>query len=175
MKMRLFALLVFSLALTSCHRNLFDEDEIRTNALGYMQAVGDYNFDDAIPYCTRHTRENTLVFFKYLLQHSDTSFVNSNRPSVFTIHRITQLDDTTASVYYHKSTPIKEFDDTLLVVYEDGQWLADVHLANVPYMSELKKGRKSVDEFPRHFTIYHPADSLTPEILHPSTPNTSKQ
>lgn len=34
-----------------------DEKEIRANAKGYLQAVGDYHFDDALPYASRHTRE----------------------------------------------------------------------------------------------------------------------
>ncbi len=133
-------------ALVACKGNLYNEEEIRTNALGYLQAAGDYHFDEAVPFCTRHTRENTLETFRYLLAHSDTAYINSNRPSVFTIHKICQLDDSTASVHYHKSTPIREVDDSLTLRYEDGHWLADVRLAAMPVLNREKPQRQA---FPR--------------------------
>lgn len=174
MKFKSLSLTVFSLLFVACQSNSnYNEEEIRANALGYLQAVGDYHFDDAIPYCTLVTRENTLTTFKYLLDHSDTAYINSNRPSVFTIHKICRLDDSTARVYYHKSTPIKEMDDSLMVVYENGQWLADFRLKSIPYVSEMKKGRRSVSELPRGYTVAHPADSLKREML--TAPLTKKE
>lgn len=165
MKLRLLSLALAAFLFVSCSNGVYNEDEIRTNALGYLQAVGDYHFDEAIPYCTLVTREKTLATFKFLLDHSDTAYVNSNRPSVFTIHKIRQIDDTTARVYYHKSTPIKEMDDSLRVVYEEGHWLADFRLKSIPYVNEMQKGRKSVSELPRDYTVAHPADSMKREML----------
>lgn len=170
---RLLLIAAGLLLLVACRHNPYDEEEIRTNALGYLQAVGDYHFDEATPYCTRHTQEKTLPTFNYLLEHSDTHYVNSNRPSVFTIRRVRQLDDTTASVHYHKSTPIQETDDSLVLVYEEGRWLADVHLGPIPYINAGKLERKPVSELPRGL-VRHDASSLPRGALNPSQPDTEK-
>ena len=115
-----------------------EEKEMRTNALGYLQAMGDYHIDEAKPYCTRHTREITIPTLNFLMSQADTAFINSNRPSVFTIKKIVRLSDTTASIHYHKQTPIKSINDSLLLRYEEGRWLADVRLAPLPYMNNHK-------------------------------------
>lgn len=155
-----------ALALVSCRQNTYSEEEIRANALGYLQAVGDYHFDEATPYCTRQTRENTLPTFNYLLEHADTAFVNANRPSVFSIHKVNKINDTTARVHYHKSTPIKEMDDSLTVLYEEGHWLADVRIKPLPFGNGKKLERRPLSEIPRGLTP-HPASTLKPEMLAP--------
>ncbi len=118
----------------TCH----EEKEMRTNALGYLQAMGDYHIDEAKPYCTRYTRENTIPTLNFLLSQADSAYINSNRPSVFTIKKIVRLSDSTASIHYHKQTPIKSINDSLLLRYEDGHWLADVRLTPLPYMNNQK-------------------------------------
>lgn len=164
----ILAACTLSLLLSACSSS-YNEKEIRANALGYLQATGDYKLDEAIPYCTRITRERTIPTLQFLLDHTDTNYINSNRPSVFTLYSVRQLDDSTASVQYHKSTPIKEVDDSLVLRLEDGHWLADVRLGNIPYVNNIKAGRRPVSEIPRNL-VPHPADSLTPEMLRPKLP-----
>lgn len=144
-----------------------DEKEIRANAKGYLQAVGDYQFDDALPYASRHTREKSIPVFKELLEYSDTAYVNSNRPSEFTFHEVRRINDTSAVIYYHKHTPIKDVDDSLTLIYEDGHWLADVHLGVVPF---LKSNMEKME--PRPFPnikglVKHPVSDLKPSDLIP--------
>ena len=125
-------IILLALITSACSSN-YNEKEIRANAHGYLQAVGDYHMDDAIPYCSRHTRENTIPTFRRLMEHADTNYINSNRPSEFTYRNIRRIDDTTVCIYYHKHTPIKDVDDSLTLIFEDGHWLADVHLAPIPF------------------------------------------
>lgn len=132
-----FSLVLMTFFISSC-ANKYNEEEIRANAQGYLQAVGDYQFDEAIPYASQHTREYTIPTFKMLLEHSNMEYINSNRPSVFTYYNVRRINDTAACIYYHKHTPIKEVDDSLTLIYEDGHWLADVHLGPIPYVSGPK-------------------------------------
>ena len=120
--------------LTACADS--ETKAIEAAAQGYLDAVGNYHFDEAIPYSSRKTREKTLPAFNLILAHSDTVYVNSNRPATITINKTRKLSDTTAWVYYHKSTPIKEVDDSVSVILEDGQWLVDVHIDYLPFMPD---------------------------------------
>ncbi len=144
-----------------------DEKEIRANAKGYLQAVGDYHFDDALPYASRHTREKSIPVFKKLLECSDTAYVNSNRPSEFTFHEVRRISDTTAVIYYHKHTPIKDVDDSLTLLYEDGHWLADVHLGAIPFLNTNKENAQPVP-FPKiKGLVKHPVSDLKRSDLIP--------
>lgn len=143
--LRIVAAVLMTLTVAACsNRNHYDEEQIRANAQGYLQAVGDYHFDDAIPYASRHTREYTIPVFNRLMQNADTDYVNSNRPSVFTYYKVRRVDDTSACIYYHKHTPIKDIDDSLRLIYEDGQWLADVHLGVIPYFNMSGHGEDTM-------------------------------
>lgn len=107
------------------------QDQIEKAAKGYLQAMGDYQMDDAIPFATNYTRENTIPTLKSMLAQADTVYVNQNRPAEITIKKTEMLSDTSATVYYHKHTPIKEADGTVTVLLEDGQWLVDVKLGPI--------------------------------------------
>ena len=150
---------LIALFLNACNSN-YNEQEIRSNAQGYLQAVGNYNFDEAIPYASKQTREKTIPIFKHLQEHADTAYVNSNRPAEFTFHNVRRLSDTTARIYYHKHTPIAEIDDSLTLLYEDGHWLADVHLGFIPYVTN-KPTHGNVSDIPIDLTMKaYPVDSL---------------
>lgn len=131
MKNYFFAAFVACMALTSCTSS--QEKAIESAAQGYLDAMGNYQIDDAFPYATKITRETTLGFYTRLMENADTAYINSNRPAIITINKTKIISDTTARVYYHKHTPIKDVDDSIMVRLEDGQWLVDVRLANTPF------------------------------------------
>lgn len=107
--------------------------DIEASAKGYLQAMGNYQMDEAAPYASRHTREQTIPMLKHIMSNTDTAYINANRPAVITIARSKRLTDSTARVYYHKHTPIKEVDDSVTLVLEEGHWLVDVRLAPMPF------------------------------------------
>lgn len=125
------ALLLACLLAAACSSH--ETQEIEASAMGYLQAMGDYMMDEAIPHASRHTREHTIPTLKHIMANADTAYINSNRPSVITITGTKKLTDSTARVFYHKHTPIKEVDDSVTLVLEEGRWLVDVHLSPLPF------------------------------------------
>lgn len=113
---------VLFLSLAACNRQ---GAEIADVAKAYAEAVGNYDFEAAEPYVTDETRATTLDFFKKVGALTDTSYIRSNTPAIITIRKVNLVSDTTATVSYHKSTPISEQDDTLQLVCQQGRWLVD--------------------------------------------------
>ena len=54
----------------------------------------------------------------------DTNYIKSDTPASIEIRHIQIVDDTSAVVTYHKTTPIKDFSSTLDVRKRHGRWLA---------------------------------------------------
>lgn len=125
------ALILASILFVACTSQ--ETRNINASAKGYLQAMGDYLLDEAIPYASHHTREQTIPTMKHIMANADTTYINANRPSVITITGTKKLTDSTARVFYHKHTPIKEVDDSVTLVLEEGRWLVDVRLAPLPF------------------------------------------
>ncbi len=118
----------------ACSRYSEEERAIRKSAQCYLDAMGDYMLDEAAPYATRYTRENTLPLFKRVMKYTDTAFMNSNRPADIKIQRVRMINDSAAMVYFHKHSPIKDFNDSVVVLLEDGEWLCDVRVKNIAFL-----------------------------------------
>lgn len=131
-KLLYIAAAVCMVAAASCSRH---NSEMEQAAKGYLQAMGDYKLDEAIPYATRQTRENTIPTLKKVMARADTNYIKQNTPSVITIKGARMLSDTSAYVYYHKHTPIKDVDDSVTVLLEEGKWLVDVKMRPVPFLN----------------------------------------
>lgn len=132
MRTRIILLSLAALMTVAC--SSVQQDEIERTAQSYLEAAGDYRLDDAMPYASKHTRNVVLPFYKNIMERADTNYINSNRPADITIQSSRMLSDTTALVYYHKHTPIKDVDDSVLVVLEDGQWLVHINIAIPGYL-----------------------------------------
>ena len=119
------------LLLASCNK---DDRAIRKTAQGYLDAMGNYQIEAAEPFATEETRTKTLHFVeKIIMPITDTNYINSNRPATITLGDITYTSDTTATIAFHKKTPIKEEDGTLDLVKRNDTWQAQV-LINVPQL-----------------------------------------
>lgn len=143
--MKTTSILMLAAALAAATSCTNPTKEIEAAAQGYLDAMGNYRIDDAAPYASRETREKTIPTFNFIMAHTDTAYVNSNRPATITIGSTRMLSDTTARVYYHKSTPIKEVDDSVNVILEEGQWLVDFVAVLPPMKAPDKLTRKAVD------------------------------
>lgn len=114
-----------AMLLASCKS---DESRVREVAYGYLDATGNYLIDQAMPYATRETREQTLPFLRdKLMPITDSAYIASNTPAQITIDSVTMGTDT-AWVHYTKSTPLLQLQNAIQVVKEDGQWLVNVPL-----------------------------------------------
>lgn len=144
MKRNIIALpFLATLLMMACSTDPLTE-QIEAAAQGYLDAMGDYRINDAAPYATRHTREHTIPAFNFIMAHtSDTAYINSNRPATITIRDTRITSDTSACVYYHKSTPIKEVDDSVIVLLEEGQWLVDVKV-NLPNFNAAHDRKRDI-------------------------------
>ena len=54
----------------------------------------------------------------------DTGYIAKDTPASIEIISTNILSDSSALVVYHKTTPIKDFTDTLELRKRDGNWLA---------------------------------------------------
>lgn len=154
--MKNYLIVLIGIVAVSCSS---DYKEIEAVAQNYLQAMGDYRIEDAVPYASSYTRENTIPVLKHIMDHADTTYINSNKPSVITITKTDMLSDTTARVFYHKHTPIKDVDDDVLVVLENGQWLVDVRVKSLPFNSSQRKME--------HIPTINPSDlhKISPDSL----------
>lgn len=115
------ALLATALLLTACAS---DEEKIEKAAYKYSYAMANYDVDGAEKYATPETVETTLNTARGLLPMVDTNYIKSDTPATIEITNIQIVDDTSAVVTYHKTTPIKDFSSTLDVRKRHGRWLA---------------------------------------------------
>ena len=100
------------------------EKQIRKNAYNYSFSMANYNVDQAAPYATNETKNTTLVMAKRLIKSVGEEYIASDKPAQIEIMEISKLSDTTAYVVYRKTTPIKDFTDTLQMRKREGVWLA---------------------------------------------------
>lgn len=113
--------------------------DIKKAAYGYLDAMANYRVDDAMRYCTRETQESVLVRARQLVATVEEGYIESDTPAKVTIKKIELTSDTTATVYYHKKTPLKKQDGELQMVLRRGYWRAHVVLP--------KRKPISTDEF----------------------------
>lgn len=132
MKRSKFIIVLACFSLAACQTSV--KKNIEEIAYGYCKAMGEYQFDDAIPYASKQTQETTIPFFKNMLALSDTTQLFANRPATITIKKVKTTSDTTAIALYHKHTPIKDIDDTVRLILEEGQWLVHAPILNPPFM-----------------------------------------
>ncbi len=133
---RLLTIALLALVLAACNDTQSkDTAAIKAAAQGYLDATGNYLIDEAAPFTTQNTRQYSLPVLKRLKELCDTASMNANMPAEITIKGVRIVDSTHAYAYFHKHTPIKEQDDSVMVLKENGQWLVDVRLSMMPYLN----------------------------------------
>lgn len=106
-----------------------DEKKITDAAMGYLNATANYKIDDAFPFASKETRENTLPFIKEkLLPITDTASIRANTPATIEITEI-RIGIDSAEVDYIKNTPLNTSENTVLLIKEEGKWVVDIPLA----------------------------------------------
>ena len=102
---------------------------IKKVAYSYLDAMANYRIDDAEPFCTKETHEGVLTTGRHLMKTADTSFIAKDTPAKVKITKVELTSDTTAIVYFRKTTPIKKQNGHVDVVLRDGQWKVHILLA----------------------------------------------
>ena len=120
------------LLLTSCHN---DTKQIQTAAMGYLNAMGNYRPTDARPYSTQETCDITLTYFEEVMKHTTPSVYANNMPATITLGEI-EIEDTTAVINFHKSTPSVQQDGQIHLLKRNKQWL--VHeVIQIPSIAQM--------------------------------------
>ena len=117
-----------------------DKKEIETNALGYLNATGNYLIDEAMPYATKETQENALTFLRdKLIPMTPQEYIQSNTPATIVIDNIEIVNDT-AHVKYTKTTPIQTLENEIMMVQDlkaDGRHHLTRGMAAVAVLSQI--------------------------------------
>lgn len=127
-----------ALACFACNGLQKESPLVEEAAHGYLVAIANYRFDEAEPYSSKQTVENTLVVFNRMMKFTDTAYVAKNTPAEITITGVKVLTKKTALAYYHKHSPITELDDTVSVIKENGRWVVDDYVQEPPLLNFLE-------------------------------------
>ena len=100
---------------------------IEDAAMGYLNAMGNYQIKEAEAYASEETIEKTLhVIEEVIMPNLDSTFIVQNTPATIEIKEVNQLSDTTAEVKYVKTTPIQVQEGSLNMVKRNKEWKAQV-------------------------------------------------
>lgn len=113
---------------------------IRQVAYQYLDAMANYRVEDAVPYCTPETQEGVIRVGHNLVKAVEPGYIESDTPAKIKIKKVKITSDTTATVSFHKSTPLKEQNGEVNLVFRNGQW--KVHIL----MGYQKKAVGKTDE-----------------------------
>ncbi len=117
--------------------NCDDYPEIADAAYGYLDAVANFRFDDAIPYASPQTQANTIPFFINMLNFVHPDSIAAKLPAEVTLYNVIPVNDTSARVVYRKADKRVDHTDTLDMVLVDGKWTAEVLIAVPPIISAI--------------------------------------
>lgn len=107
------------LLLVSCKN---ETTRIKDIAYRYSYAMANYNVGEAEPYATLETKQTTLIAARNLIGKVGQQYIDSDTPAQIEIVSTTIVNDTEAFAIYHKTTPIKDFQDTVRLLNRDGLW-----------------------------------------------------
>jgi hypothetical protein len=139
---RSLATIVFALITALLGGCKSEQALIENAALGYLNAMGNYQIKEAEAYASEETIEKTLhVIEEVIMPNLDSNFVKQNTPASIEIKEVNQLSDTTAEVKYVKTTPIQVQEGSLDMVKRNNEWKALV----IIQLPNAMKTQKQVD------------------------------
>ena len=143
--MRGFLLVGLAAALLSASCGHRDERQIRRAAQGYLDATANYRIDEAMPYAVPEMQKGAFPFMKAMAARVDTAYILSNTPATVRITAVgIHEDDSTATVTYHKTTPIKQVESSLPLVRRHGQWLVKRLVSIPPILQQYAEGHDTI-------------------------------
>lgn len=137
MKKIIFSLSLLALVILLASCNL-DEKKAREVGYDYAFAMANYQVDEAAKYATEETRQSTLILAKNYTAAVGEEYVKSDTPAKLETVDFTRIDDTTAIMNFHKTTPIKDTRFSLLLRKRNGHWLAHDTIPTITKMPDVE-------------------------------------
>lgn len=137
MKKIIFSLSLLALVILLASCNL-DEKKARKVGYDYAFAMANYQVDEAAKYATEETRQSTLILAKNYTAAVGEEYVKSDTPAKLETVDFTRIDDTTAIMNFHKTTPIKDTRFSLLLRKRNGHWLAHDTIPTITKMPDVE-------------------------------------
>lgn len=137
-----FLLAVFCISTVSCN-NSNSKKDIKNAAYQYLDAMANYKIDAAVPFCTEETQNSVLVIARNLVSIVEPGYIESDTPAKIKIKKIELTSDTTATVYYNKTTPIKNQNEKVNMLCRDGKWYVHIPM-RIPSAEEIPHGEKQI-------------------------------
>ncbi len=137
MKKIIFSLSLLALVILLASCNL-DEKKAREVGYDYAFAMANYQVDEAAKYATEETRRSTLILAKNYTAAVGEEYVKSDTPANLETVDFTRIDDTTAIMNFHKTTPIKDTRFSLLLRKRNGHWLAHDTIPTITKMPDVE-------------------------------------
>lgn len=138
---RLLASTLMVTSLATCSSCSHDKEAIEEAAYQYAMATSNYEVADAAPYATQETQNTTLVFAENILKSVGEDYIKSDTPANIEIVSVQIINDTESVAVYHKTTPLKNFIDTLTLRKRANRWLVHVPLPKTARpLQETPKG-----------------------------------
>ena len=137
MKKIIFSLSLLALVILLASCNL-DEKKAREVGYDYAFAMANYQVDEAAKYATEETRRSTLILAKNYTAAVGEEYVKSDTPAKLETVDFTRIDDTTAIMNFHKTTPIKDTRFSLLLRKRNGHWLAHDTIPTITKMPDVE-------------------------------------
>lgn len=103
-----------------------EKKNIREVAYNYAYALANYDVDEAEKYATEETRALTLTVARNMMDAVGPEYIKRDTPAEIEIRSVEIINDTVAKAVYHKTTPIKNFTDSLYLRKRNGVWQAHV-------------------------------------------------
>jgi uncharacterized protein YceK len=133
MKKNVFVLISVAILLTGCScERAMERKAIKEVAYEYSYALGNYRLDDAAKYATTETQKRTLPTAKAMMKMVDSTYIASDTPAEIVITNVRITSDTSATAYWHKTTPRKDLNGTLELRKRNGVWQAHDLIKQAP-------------------------------------------
>ena len=130
--MKKLVLLIPCLLALCCSCNS-DERAINKVAKGYLNAMANYQIADAYQYATEETCNTTLSFVENdIMPHLAPNIISDNTPATITIDSLELSNDTTALVFYSKTTPLGDMSDQITLHKRGSKWKVHLVIAASP-------------------------------------------
>lgn len=140
---KLLPCVIMTLMSVSCKNE--KEITLEQTAEKYLYATCEYNIEEACKYATPETALGLQEIGKTLVPMLTPDYIESNTPATIEIVDTKILSDTSATVIYHKTTPVSDYTDSIPLVYRQGEWLVKLSIVIPPYLKENEKTTRNTD------------------------------